>query len=118
VTDRDALLRTIADSPGDDAPRLIYADWCTEHGEPESGEFIRRLLQTPRGAGDVAELVKHPAPNGVAYFVRADGADQAAADVLRAIPFEFLPGRPLENLTCQRLADDRWQVVAQYKERS
>jgi uncharacterized protein (TIGR02996 family) len=30
----DAFLRAIEESPGDDTPRLIYADWLEEHGGP------------------------------------------------------------------------------------
>jgi uncharacterized protein (TIGR02996 family) len=41
VTDRDALLRAICDSPDDDAPRLVYADWLDENGDPRQAEFIR-----------------------------------------------------------------------------
>lgn len=41
MTDHDTLLAAIRDSPDDDAPRLIYADWLEEHGEPERAEFIR-----------------------------------------------------------------------------
>ena len=31
----------IRDEPFDDAPRLIFADWLDENGEPERAEFIR-----------------------------------------------------------------------------
>ena len=41
MTDRDALLRAICANPEDDAPRLIYADWLDEHGDPLQAEFIR-----------------------------------------------------------------------------
>jgi uncharacterized protein (TIGR02996 family) len=41
MTDRDALLRAIIESPADDAPRLVYADWLDEHGDPVRAEFIR-----------------------------------------------------------------------------
>jgi uncharacterized protein (TIGR02996 family) len=37
----DALLRAIADRPDDDLPRLVYADWLDEHGQPDRAEFIR-----------------------------------------------------------------------------
>jgi uncharacterized protein (TIGR02996 family) len=36
----DAFLHDILAHPDDDAPRLIYADWLDEHGDPR-GEFIR-----------------------------------------------------------------------------
>ena len=40
-TDYIGLLDTIRDAPGDDAPRLVCADWLDEHGEAERAEFIR-----------------------------------------------------------------------------
>jgi uncharacterized protein (TIGR02996 family) len=36
----DAFLQAVLDAPDDDAPRLIYADWLEEQGDPR-GEFIR-----------------------------------------------------------------------------
>jgi len=36
-----ALLAAIRVAPDDDAPRLVYADWLEEHGQPERAEFIR-----------------------------------------------------------------------------
>ena len=38
---RQCLLQAVLDSPDNDAPRLIYADWLDERGEPERAEFIR-----------------------------------------------------------------------------
>src|SRR5579859_5926072 len=39
MTDENFLRAIIAD-PDDDTPRLVYADWLEEHGDPR-GEFIR-----------------------------------------------------------------------------
>lgn len=36
----DDFIQTIIASPDDDAPRLVYADWLEEQGDPR-GEFIR-----------------------------------------------------------------------------
>ena len=36
-----ALLRAVCESPDDDTPRLVLADWLEENGEPERAEFIR-----------------------------------------------------------------------------
>jgi uncharacterized protein (TIGR02996 family) len=36
----DAFLRAILQDPDDDVPRLVYADWLDERGDPR-GEFIR-----------------------------------------------------------------------------
>jgi uncharacterized protein (TIGR02996 family) len=43
----DAFLQMIVENPDDDTPRLIYADWLEERGDPR-GEFIR--LQCQRAA--------------------------------------------------------------------
>jgi uncharacterized protein (TIGR02996 family) len=37
----DAFLQAIIESPDDDAPRLVYADWLEDHGDPARAEFIR-----------------------------------------------------------------------------
>ena len=41
MSERESFLRAICDSPDDDTPRLVFADWLEEHGEPERAEFIR-----------------------------------------------------------------------------
>jgi uncharacterized protein (TIGR02996 family) len=40
MRDASAFLRMIAAAPADDAPRLVYADWLDERGDPR-GTFIR-----------------------------------------------------------------------------
>jgi uncharacterized protein (TIGR02996 family) len=37
----EAMLETILADPGDDAPRLVYADWLEDEGENAYAEFIR-----------------------------------------------------------------------------
>jgi uncharacterized protein (TIGR02996 family) len=65
MSDRDALLRAILAAPGDDTPRLVYADWLTERGEESRAEFIRvqcevaRLAPVPTvGARPTAERAR------------------------------------------------------------
>jgi uncharacterized protein (TIGR02996 family) len=41
VTHDDAFLQAILESPDDDTPRLVYADYLDEHGDPDRAEFIR-----------------------------------------------------------------------------
>lgn len=48
MTEREALLRAVCDSPTDDTPRLIYADWLEENGDPERAEFIRLQCENIR----------------------------------------------------------------------
>lgn len=40
-----ALLAAIAASPDDDLPRLVYADWLDENGQPLRAEFIRLQIE-------------------------------------------------------------------------
>ena len=44
MTRDEAFLRAILDDPEDDTPRLVYADWLEEHGQPERAEFIRTQI--------------------------------------------------------------------------
>src|SRR5205809_8115599 len=39
--DELAFLRGLQASPGDDLPRLIYAEWLDEHGQPERAAYLR-----------------------------------------------------------------------------
>lgn len=45
------LLRAILDDPADDVPRLIYADWLEDRGDPR-GEFIRVQCELASLDGD------------------------------------------------------------------
>jgi len=47
---REALLKAVLAAPGDDLPRLVFADHLEENGEAERAEFIRvqcELHKTP-----------------------------------------------------------------------
>jgi uncharacterized protein (TIGR02996 family) len=44
---RRALLDAVIANPGDDLPRLVFADWCEDNGESERAEFIRWQLASP-----------------------------------------------------------------------
>jgi uncharacterized protein (TIGR02996 family) len=41
----DAFLHALREQPEDDAPRLVYADWLEEHGDPDRAEFIRAQVR-------------------------------------------------------------------------
>jgi uncharacterized protein (TIGR02996 family) len=41
MTKDEAFRRAILDDPDDDTPRLVYADWLEENGDPERAELIR-----------------------------------------------------------------------------
>jgi len=45
MTDGPALLAAILANPDEDTPRLMYADWLDENGQPERAEFIRVQIE-------------------------------------------------------------------------
>jgi uncharacterized protein (TIGR02996 family) len=52
MTPDEAFLQAVVETPDDDAPRLVYADWLEERGDPR-GEFIRVQCDLARiGEGD------------------------------------------------------------------
>jgi len=87
MTERDAFLQAIRDSPDDDTPRLVFADWLTENGDADRAEFIRVQCELAR---------RWPlAPPGTAYY-------------------DFPPGRRREYPEYQRLlarARELWEHV-------
>ncbi len=48
MTDHEPFLQAIRQAPGDDTPRLIYADWLEEHGQADRAEFIRLQCRIAR----------------------------------------------------------------------
>ncbi len=45
MSEEDALLTAIVANVDDDTPRLVYADWLDENGQPERAEFIRVQIE-------------------------------------------------------------------------
>ena len=58
MSEAAAFLADICERPEDDAPRLVYADWLEEHGEPDRAEFIRTQCELAKAAEDDPRRVK------------------------------------------------------------
>jgi uncharacterized protein (TIGR02996 family) len=56
--DRTALLHFIRAHPEDDAPRLVYADYLEENGDPDRACFIRLSCKAARLPPDSAERAR------------------------------------------------------------
>ena len=41
MTHDEAFLQAMVETPDDDTPRLVYADWLEENGDADRAEFIR-----------------------------------------------------------------------------
>lgn len=48
MNERAQLFETILANPDDDHPRLVFADWLEENGEPARAEFIRVQIEYAR----------------------------------------------------------------------
>jgi uncharacterized protein (TIGR02996 family) len=48
MTEGDALRHAVVADPDDDTPRLIYADWLDENGQPDRAAFIRAQVESAR----------------------------------------------------------------------
>jgi uncharacterized protein (TIGR02996 family) len=85
MNDHDALLRAIGEHPEEDTPRLMYADWLDEHGQPERADFVRNQVELARPGLSAAErfpLVKknvyylaHHVRGWKAELPRVDGVE-------------------------------------------
>ena len=52
MNDDEAFIRAIVAAPGDDAPRLVYADWLDERGDPR-GSYLRLECEIRRNKPDI-----------------------------------------------------------------
>src|SRR5262245_2948341 len=55
-SDAAAFLRLILADPDADGPRLVFADWLDEHGDPARAEFIRLQCAAARLPADDSRL--------------------------------------------------------------
>jgi uncharacterized protein (TIGR02996 family) len=48
LSQHESFLRAIYDAPDDDTPRLVYADFLEEHGDPDRAAYIRIECEAAR----------------------------------------------------------------------
>jgi uncharacterized protein (TIGR02996 family) len=65
LDEREAFLRAIFDTPDDDTPRLVYADWLDEHGDPVFAAFIRLACEYARTPAEDVDRRGHLAAEGL-----------------------------------------------------
>jgi uncharacterized protein (TIGR02996 family) len=63
MTDADPLRRAVLDRPDDDTPRLVYADFLEENGDPDRAAFVRLQVEAARAEphGPVARAARDAA---------------------------------------------------------
>jgi len=107
VSTQTALLREITTHPADDLPRLVYADWLDENGDPEQAAFVRAAVVDPllqpteeQGKAWLATVGVPKANEFEPHFHRGivEGIDcQSLSPLFEAAPllFELFPIREL-----------------------
>jgi uncharacterized protein (TIGR02996 family) len=68
-----ALLLAAKESPHDDAPRLVLADWLEDHGEPDRAEFVRCQLRLAPGSPRLGLAERQALRQRSAHLLRGDG---------------------------------------------
>jgi uncharacterized protein (TIGR02996 family) len=58
ATKQQHFVHTIIEQADDDGPRLVFADWLEEHGDPERADFIRVQCALARGEAHAEMLRK------------------------------------------------------------
>ena len=116
MCDGDAILRAVLADPADDAPRLVYADWLDEQGDPAlaaRADVIRRMIAVPTYVftRDQSPTVRRP--------MHGHRGPAWALDELRprmaALGTEWGPVREVERVTVRRgFAESVVMSVAAY----
>src|SRR5262245_5685422 len=102
MTEEEAFIQTIAEDPEDDAPRLIYADWLTEHSDPERGEFIR--VQVLKETASAFDPHWHQLAKREQELLAAHGARwRAATPVFKGVRWGALERGFLSNVSFDNL---------------
>jgi uncharacterized protein (TIGR02996 family) len=97
MSQREAFLQAILEAPEDDAPRLVFADWLEDNGDPLRADFIRtqcRLAATDEDDPQRRELQRRE------YELLADHwGEWAAPFVGRVSRWQFRRGF-VEQIKC------------------
>lgn len=100
ISDEAALLRAVCDSPDDDTPRLVYADWLDENPDAPGGTpdgrraraaFIRLDVELPQHAQVYGDPRWAEIASQTEALIRAHWQEWAAP--LKAVPRVKWPGQ-------------------------
>lgn len=90
MTNIGPFVRRILESPDDDGPRLVLADWLEERGDTIRAGQLRRsgrwtLIQRWRAASPRSRVLKVAASGNVSVLAWDDNGDAAGAAIIGAI---------------------------------
>src|SRR5436190_8785610 len=97
-----AFLEAVIETPADDAPRLVYADWLEDNGDPARAEFIR------------AQIAREKTPHYDPQWARLRDRERELEKAHRA---EWLA--PLRRLEDRKVKEeDRWEFERGFAQRA
>jgi uncharacterized protein (TIGR02996 family) len=106
MTQGEAIFQCILDNPEDDTPRLVYADWLDEHGDPDRAEFIRVQIELARLAPDAPRREALSARESELLKANALRWDACLGPLAGKIHPWYRRGMPEELVLPQGVGDD------------
>ena len=110
MTEDEAFVRAVVDGPGDDTPRLVYADWLDDRNDPRCA-YLRAEAEwfapTPNKAQAVADL----------NFVRTNsgGLPPSSVTVFDTLSAVFAPCADNDRIACNRHAHAERVAIGQVR---
>src|SRR5947209_2890007 len=112
MTSQAHFLQAILDDPEDDAPRLVFADWLDERGDPAlapRAELIRVQVELARGT---AEPARHRALQAREKELLAHARDWLGPLAGAVSQWRFTRGLPEVWLDAEPFAGSKFQGLA------
>ncbi|MBN9524398.1 TIGR02996 domain-containing protein, partial [bacterium] len=78
------ILVAVCERPDDDTPRLVFADWCDDHGDADYARF-------PRGSAPAPQWRRFPARNGTPPAPRPRGRPERRPGLGNPTPSGYKP---------------------------
>jgi uncharacterized protein (TIGR02996 family) len=123
MSEESAFLRAIREEPDDDAPRLVYADWLEERGDPR-GEYLRLWCRVLQDVRRLRELRSGIAPDWLRqvhrdWFFELDCGRTVVVDTFycHRTYIGLLEGRPNHQMNEELLKQARTRMHPLWGER-
>ena len=104
MTDDEAFVRAVVDAPGDDTPRLVYADWLDDHDDPARAAYLRAERAAVR-TGDVVGLRGMAADLDPVWVARVSRPPVGVCCEATRFSPHWTPGPPLTVADIDAFAD-------------
>jgi uncharacterized protein (TIGR02996 family) len=101
VTEDEAFVRALVDHPGDDTPRLVYADWLDDRADPR-GAYLRTEAETVRRWRETESHSIHQLNDDIAALMQGVGRMSVLMPGLDPV-WVARVSRPPHGVCCDRV---------------